>query len=323
MVLPGPPTQVPCGSCGVVRNLERWLPRMPYQMLFVVGGFNECGERDTVETYDPRAGRAYHGIALLQNRLYVVGGVRENSFLRSCDCFDLESCTWQSCSTMKIARGYVSVVALEDYVYAIGGCNAGGCIASVERYSPSSNQWTLVRAMTRQRSNGSACAFKGKLRQCRRIYVSGGVNGQKVHASVEVYTPSQDTWCVVKRLPSPRCCHQMVVFDGRIYVIGGYNGRRRLQSVLCSGDGEEPLTWHQMNPIRSCRSSFATAIFNGNLYIIGGYDGTNIIAEVERYCPNSDSWREVAPLNEACFAIAACSVKSLNVCKHFSTNAER
>ncbi|XP_075743926.1 kelch-like protein 10 [Rhipicephalus microplus] len=54
---PGLPTQVPCGSCGVVRNLERWLPRMPYQMLFVVGGFNECGERDTVETYDPKAGR--------------------------------------------------------------------------------------------------------------------------------------------------------------------------------------------------------------------------------------------------------------------------
>ncbi|KAL3212694.1 hypothetical protein MRX96_035828 [Rhipicephalus microplus] len=134
-----------------------------------------------------------------------------------------------------------------------------------------------------------------------RIYVSGGVNGQKVHASVEVYTPSQDTWCVAKRLPSPRCCHQMVVFDGRIYVIGGYNGRRRLQSVLCSGDGEEPLTWHQMNPIRSCRSSFATAIFNGNLYIIGGYDVPAFVVMVIPY----DKETEGRALSQDAYAYVA------------------
>ncbi|XP_037514719.2 kelch-like protein 10 [Rhipicephalus sanguineus] len=167
--------QLQCESCGVARNPERWLPRMPYQMLFVVGGWSEGRERDTIETYDSRAGRwlmnhmqgfkprAYHGVALLRNRLYVVGGMREASYLRSCDTFDMESCTWQSCSAMNIARGYVSAVALEDYVYAVGGRNAGERTASVERYNPRSNQWTLVAAMKRRRSDGAACAFKGKL----------------------------------------------------------------------------------------------------------------------------------------------------------------
>ncbi|XP_075743922.1 kelch-like protein 10 [Rhipicephalus microplus] len=46
-----------CESCGAARNPERWLPRMPYQMLFVMGGWSEGQERDTIETYDPRAGR--------------------------------------------------------------------------------------------------------------------------------------------------------------------------------------------------------------------------------------------------------------------------
>ncbi|XP_049271113.1 kelch-like protein 10 [Rhipicephalus sanguineus] len=49
--------QLQCESCGVARNPERWLPRMPYQMLFVVGGWSEGRERDTIETYDARAGR--------------------------------------------------------------------------------------------------------------------------------------------------------------------------------------------------------------------------------------------------------------------------
>ncbi|XP_049270483.1 kelch-like protein 10 [Rhipicephalus sanguineus] len=243
--------------------------------------------------------------------------MREASYLRSCDCFDIESCTWQSCSTMNIARGYVSAVALEDYVYAVGGRNAGERTASVERYNPRSNQWTLVSAMKRRRSDGAACAFKGK------IYVSGGFNGQKVLTSVEVYTPCHDTWCLVKQLPSPRCSHQMAVLGGRIYVIGGYDGRRRLSSVVCSGDEDEPLVWRFACSMRIGRSTFAAALFDGDLYVIGGFDGTGTTAEVERYTPSSDSWRPMVPLNEAVSAMAACTVKGLNVCRRLSASAER
>ncbi|KAL3252100.1 hypothetical protein MRX96_054913 [Rhipicephalus microplus] len=278
---------------------------MPYQMLFVMGGWSEGQERDTIETYDPRAGRwlvnqmqgfkprAYHGVALLRNRLYV------------------------SCSSMNIARGYVSTVAMEDYVYAVGGRNANERTASVERYSPRFNQWTLVCAMRKRRSDGAACAFKG------RIYVTGGFNGQKVLTSVEVYTPSHDTWCLVKQLPNPRCSHQMAVLGGRIYVFGGYDGRRRLSSVVCSGDEEEPLVWRHVSPMRIARSTFAAALFDGELYVIGGFDGMGTTAEVECYNPSSDSWRPMVPLNEAVSAMAACTVRGLNVCRRFSASAER
>nr|XP_037270509.1 kelch-like protein 18 [Rhipicephalus microplus] len=317
-----------CESCGAARNPERWLPRMPYQMLFVMGGWSEGQERDTIETYDPRAGRwlmnqmqgfkprAYHGVALLRNRLYVVGGMRGASYLRFCDCFDIESCTWQSCSSMNIARGYVSTVAMEDLRVRRRRPQRERT-ASVERYSPRFNQWTLVCAMRKRRSDGAACAFKG------RIYVTGGFNGQKVLTSVEVYTPSHDTWCLVKQLPNPRCSHQMAVLGGRIYVFGGYDGRRRLSSVVCSGDEEEPLVWRHVSPMRVARSTFAAALFDGELYVIGGFDGMGITAEVECYNPSSDSWRPMVPLNEAVSAMAACTVRGLNVCRRFSASAER
>nr|XP_054934323.1 kelch-like protein 10 [Dermacentor andersoni] len=277
---------------------------MPYAMLFVVGGWSDGNERDACEAYDPRAGRwlmkhmqgfgprAYHGVALLRNRLYVVGGMQDSAYLRSCDCFDIERCTWEARSSLNIARGYVSAVALDGYVYAVGGRNASERTASVERYSPRSNQWTLVSAMKRRRSDGAACAFKGKLRQrCRtsvqclklyvdshalfagKIYVSGGFNGQKVLTSVEEYTPSRNMWCLVRQLPSPRCSHQMAVLGGRIYVIGGYDGRRRLSSVLASREGEGPLWWRSVTPMRIGRSTFAVALFDDELYAIGGFDG--------------------------------------------------
>ncbi|KAH7960324.1 hypothetical protein HPB49_018721 [Dermacentor silvarum] len=327
-----------CERCGVARNPERWLPRMPYEMLFVVGGWSDGQERDAIETYDPRAGstrrhisfgRAYHGVALLANRLYVVGGMRDSEYLRSCECFDIESCTWETCTILNIARGYVSAVALEGYVYAVGGRNASERTASVERYSPRSNQWTLVSAMRRRRSDGAACAFKGKSRQRSRtpvlckIYVSGGFNGQKVLTSVEEYTPSRNTWCLVRQLPAPRCSHEMAVLGGRIYVIGGYDGRRRLSSVLASGEGDGPLWWRCVTPMRTGRSTFAVALFDDELYVIGGFDGTSTTAEVERYSAATDSWRPMVSLNEAVSAMAACTVKGLNVSRRLSACAER
>ncbi|KAH7956418.1 hypothetical protein HPB52_009257 [Rhipicephalus sanguineus] len=315
--------QLECERCGAARNPERWLPRMPYEMLFVVGGWSEGRERDAVETYDPRAERAYHGVALVQNRLYVVGGMRETAYLRSCDSFDIKHFTWQSCSSMNVSRGYVSVVALEGYVYAVGGRNAAERTASVERYDPCFNQWTVVSAMNKRR---------------RRIYVSGGFDGQRVLNSVEMYTPSRDTWCLVRQLPSPRCSHQMAVLGDRMYVIGGYDGRRRLSTdgvllgyvcgvflapflVMCGGD-EGALFWRHASPMRIGRSTFAAALFDGELYVMGGFDGMGTTAEVERYSPSSDSWRPVVPLNEAVSAAAACAVKGLAVSRRLSACAK-
>ncbi|KAH6934153.1 hypothetical protein HPB50_021052 [Hyalomma asiaticum] len=326
--------QLPCERCGIARNPQRWLPRMPYEMLLVLGGWSSGQERDTIEAYDSRAGRwlmkhmqgfgprAYHGVALLQKRLYVVGGMQDTEYLRTCDCFDIERCRWQGCSAMNIARGYISVVALKDYVYAIGGRNAVERTATVERYCPGSNQWTFVSSMKRRRSDGAACSFKGKPLYCK-IYVSGGFNGQKVLFSVEEYTPSSDTWCMVRQLPSPRCSHQMAVLDGRIYVIGGYDGRHRLSSVVVSGDDQEPIFWRYVCPMKNGRSTFAVALLDDELYAIGGFDGTGTTAEVECYSPSVGLWRSTVPLNEPLSATAACTVRSLPVSRRLSACAER
>ncbi|XP_077508283.1 kelch-like protein 10 [Amblyomma americanum] len=49
-------SQYPCERCSGA-NPERWLPRVPHEVLFVVGGWSSGEERDAVEAYDPRAYR--------------------------------------------------------------------------------------------------------------------------------------------------------------------------------------------------------------------------------------------------------------------------
>ncbi|KAH9383503.1 hypothetical protein HPB48_025056 [Haemaphysalis longicornis] len=121
-----------CYNCGG-SNPDRWLPRMPYEMLFVVGGWCEGHARAALEAYDPCANRwlvhpnpgfearAYHGVVMFRKKLYVVGGLRQRAYLRTLDCFDTERCVWVQCSPMHVARAYVSVVQLGEHIYAIGG----------------------------------------------------------------------------------------------------------------------------------------------------------------------------------------------------------
>ncbi|XP_077507454.1 uncharacterized protein LOC144118378 [Amblyomma americanum] len=239
--------------------------------------------------------------------------MRAQEYLRSCDCFDTESGTWESCSPMQIARGYVAVVALGDYMYAIGGRNETERTATVERYNPRTNQWIYVAAMLRRRSEGAACAFRGKL------YISGGFSGEKVLVSVEEYTPYRNSWCTVRQLPGPRCSHQMVQLAGRIYVIGGYDGRQRVDTVFASSEGEAPFSWCSVAPMRTRRSTFAVALLDGELYVIGGFDGLTTTADVERYSPATNTWHDVVPLNEPVSAMSACCVRGLAVARRLSS----
>ncbi|KAK8786566.1 hypothetical protein V5799_023662 [Amblyomma americanum] len=172
---------------------------------------------------------AYHGLVQWRRRLFVVGGLKLQSYLRSVDSFDLDSCEWHRHSPMHVTRAYVAAAALGDHIYAIGGHTGVERTRTVERYEPLTNQWSMVASLSRRRSDGSACAYKG------RLYVSGGFTGTDVLKTVEVYTPSLDCWTSVRSLPSPRCGHRMVEHCGRLYVIGGFDGLRRLEKErLCS-----------------------------------------------------------------------------------------
>ncbi|KAH9378230.1 hypothetical protein HPB48_015341 [Haemaphysalis longicornis] len=309
-----------CGGC----TPERWLPRMPYEMLFCVGGWSRGQERSGIEAYDPRSRqwilhsnkefepRAYHGVVEFGAHIYTVGGLTNRTPVRWLDSFDTKRCVWEQRSPMHMARAYPSVVVLGEQIYAIGGYTGTQRTATVERYSPRTNQWTMVAPMNQVRSDAAACVFKGSL------YVSGGFNGQHALASVEQYTPELDCWRTVCPLPGPRCSHRMVLHAGRVYVFGGFDGHRRLDTVLRSQ--EDALRgWQDMRPMKVTRSTFAVAQLGDDIYVIGGFDGTGLTAEVERYSASTDTWHAVAPLNEPLSAMAACVVKGIAASRRFFT----
>ncbi|KAL1480466.1 hypothetical protein MTO96_051003, partial [Rhipicephalus appendiculatus] len=252
-----------------------------------------CPDLVRTEAYQRAVVVAYHAVALMDARIYVVGGWSTgDTFLRSLDSFDTVTGIWEHCSPMHVTRAFVCAAVLGEHLYAIGGHTGHMRTSSVERYSPQQNQWIMVSPMRRRRSAAAACVFRGKL------YVSGGHSGEAVLTSVEEYTAELDSWVLVAPLPSARSNHRMVTHGACIYIIGGYNGRRRLNEG---------------------RSSFTVVDFRGEIYVIGGVTNRGLTAEVQHYSSVSDTWRSVvAPLAQPLGAMDACVVVGLAVTRRLS-----
>ena len=86
--------------------------------------------------------RRWPGVAALDKKIYVIGGMDEDyESLSSVDCYDPNTNTWSQMANMNIARAAYSLVSLHGRLYAIGGAD----VDSVEVYDPDNNTWTLLQ----------------------------------------------------------------------------------------------------------------------------------------------------------------------------------
>jgi len=150
-------------------------PRLPYAVLFAIGGWSGETPTNAIETYDVRANKwanvtceqaspvAYHGTAYLKGFIYIIGGFDSVDYFSSVKRFDLLRKTWQQAAPMHSQRCYVSVAVLDDSIYAMGGFDGHTRLNTAEQYEPETNQWTLIAPMHEQRSDASATTLREKV----------------------------------------------------------------------------------------------------------------------------------------------------------------
>ncbi|XP_054087040.1 kelch-like protein 4 isoform X2 [Zeugodacus cucurbitae] len=132
-----------------------------------------------------------------------------------------------------------------------------------------------------------------------KIYAIGGYGDNKtVLQSVERYTESNG-WESVAPLRTARRGAAPVTFNGKIYIMGGFNGNC-LKSVEC---------YHpDLNTWTSCADMlydyFSVAAHNGHIYVVGDYYFSCI---VERYDPQRDTWSKICSLDDAFRGSRACA----------------
>ena len=198
-------------------------------------------------------------------------------------------------------------VELNGKIYAIGGWN-GQVLSTVEEYDPVNNTWREKADMPTPRCALATVVVNGK------IYAIGGSADTpgKLNmplATIEEYDPVTDKWTKKADMPTSRNSFSASVVDGKIYVIGGYNGGR-----LSSMEEYDPVTdkWSQKAPINVPRNFLSTSVVNGKIYAMGGIaGGLVVLSTVEEYDPVTDTWtkRTDMPTPRSAFGISAVKEK--------------
>ncbi|OXB63688.1 hypothetical protein ASZ78_009003 [Callipepla squamata] len=239
-------------------------PRLPYCILFAIGGWSGGSPTNAIETYDIRADkwvnvschkespRAYHGTAFLKGFVYVIGGFDSVDYFNSVKRFDPVKRTWCQVAPMHSRRCYVSVTVLNDFIYAMGGFDGYMRLNTAEQYEPETNQWTLIAPMHEQRSDAGAATLYDKV---------GGFDGVNRLRTAEAYNPAANTWRGISSMFSPRSNFGIEVVDDLLFVVGGFNGYATTFNVECYD--EEAEDWFDVQDMSIYRSALSCCVVPG------------------------------------------------------------
>jgi N-acetylneuraminic acid mutarotase len=203
--------------------------------------------------------------------------------------------------------GHASVVR-DGFLYVIGGGRHGsGDLNDVQVSLLGANGkpagWFSTQSFTNPRSGHAVVAYN------RIVYLMGGASGGTVYGDAQladiqgrgasgpsgvIPTGGTGGWSGTMPLPAPRADSAAAVWNGRIYLLGGYGGSPTpayLSSVTSAAvNPDDSLgAWTSMASFTGARSGAGAAAWNGFLYLIGGQiNNTGFRADIQRAPINPD-----------------------------------
>lgn len=139
-------------------------------------------------------------VYLTTGKIYAIGGT-DGTILSTAECYDIDSGSWSSISSMCSGRKFPGAESLAGRVYIIGGYDSNNTrLRSVEMYTPGLNQWVTVAPLLQPRSGLGTVILNGY------IYAIGGHDGKGPLSSVERYDPLVNKWFLQTPMSVSRDC---------------------------------------------------------------------------------------------------------------------
>ncbi|XP_076119520.1 kelch-like protein 9 isoform X1 [Alosa pseudoharengus] len=210
--------------------------------LFIVGGqstYDTKGKTavDSAYRYDPRFDRwlqvaslnekrTFFHLSALNGKLYAVGGRNATGEIGSVECYSLNKNEWSFVMPM-VEPHYGHAGAVHGgLMYVSGGITKDTFQKEMWCYDPDRDLWSRRADMMDLRGLHCMCTLGD------RLYVMGGnhfrgANDYDDVLGCEYYSPASDQWTAVAAMPRGQSDVGVAVFEGRIYVVGGYSWNSR------------------------------------------------------------------------------------------------
>ncbi|CAG2113803.1 unnamed protein product [Medioppia subpectinata] len=100
-----------------------------------------------------------------------------------------------------------------------------------------------------------------------------------------------ELYCLIPPMSSARCAVGTAMFDGKLFVCGGYDRGECLKTVEVYDENKN--RWYKLNPMLVPRGRFDITVVNGDVYAIGGCDGQNELNSAEMYESSTKEWKYI------------------------------
>ena len=273
------------------------------------------------------------GVAVVNGKIYAIGGTGEGGYLNTNEEYDPATNTWTTKTPMPTPRSDFGIAVFQNKIYCIGGIiyfdwsgyGEGILCAFNEVYDPLTDTWENKTSMPTKRQRPKANVVNGK------IYLIGGFQYQdlpppntQIELNVnEAYDPETDSWSTKTPIPNTPYGPASATINNKIYVISGFH------SDLNQIYDPESDTWFQGASIPTAVALAGAGATSGvmapkRIYVIGGYPSYDEVSLNQVYNPETNTWSSgsqmptarhslgVAVINDTLYAIGGGST-NLNV----------
>jgi N-acetylneuraminic acid mutarotase len=251
---------------------------------------------------DMPTGRYNGAIAVVNNKIYVIGGISGSTVFATNEEYDPETNTWTTRASMPTARYGCTAAVVNNKIYVIGGFTGSAGTGVNEEFDPVTNTWTTRASMTATWAHVAEVVNN-------KIYVIGGTRaGVPYSQDNNEYDPATNTWSTKASMPTARQWPAAAAVNNKIYVIGGMNTPP--ESALATNEEYNPTTntWKTMAHMHTARTVPAAAVVNNKVYVIGGGITSALFAANEEYDPVTNAWIGRAGMPTARWALRAAAV---------------
>lgn len=131
------------------------------------------------------------------------------------------------------------------------------------------------------------------------VVIGGFGSDQNPSDSVEMFNPRTLEWSELPDLPVSYRYVAACSLDTCVYVIGGFDGRERLNTVCLLDIAHRDEGWRWLTPMHYKRGLSAACTHKGLIYVCGGFDGQSRLRSLEVYHPKIDEWRILEDMTTA------------------------
>ncbi|MDN5859783.1 MAG: DUF1668 domain-containing protein, partial [Pseudonocardia sp.] len=241
---------------------------------------------------DAPIARQFAGSAVVNGRMWVVGGLTANEATAAVYAYDVAINRWTQGPDLPIPLHHVMAVNFKEELWVLGGWtpadgNPSGR-TSDRVFALRGGAWVEMPKLLRPRVAAAAAVAGGK------IVVFGGQTNGQLTAQTEVFDGT--AWTDAAPIPTPRE-HIAGSTDGTfVFAVGGRQLSSSKNSAALERYDPATNTWTELPPMPTPRGGAAAACFDGRLVVAGGEEPTRVLGVVEAFDVDTGLWTTLAPL---------------------------